>query len=358
MMELSHTKTRTLFLEEMSPHELGRFIREKITNFDCYENATTEIQKAVSEGHPNPKRYLHRLVWKVCKHIMEQRLPKNLSYYSECLNNDLSGKEFPWSSLMWLVGPEVNERIDIDGVVLEPPSEENLMINRRVDKRSYWEDNKERIVPSSVLRIGFLARNQMEFNQDIRRLFMSLRLFRLGYTDYSRMHTIPDSIIENEFITTTPKIETEARFLVRKNDEEDLRFHLFSLTKLIPDEFMKPSFVRDDALSIAYGHYEEALKMTDPHRQVAQGIIGLEGLFLDPKHRGPKKKDLANRILDSEIDCTDLSFDEIVESYNIRNDLFHTTPLSPERISASFELTGKILECLRKTIIHNLGSTS
>jgi hypothetical protein len=259
---------------------------------------------------------------------------------------------------MWLVGPEVNERIDIDGVVLEPPSEENLMINRRVDKRSYWEDNKERIVPSSVLRIGFLARNQMEFNQDIRRLFMSLRLFRLGYTDYSRMHTIPDSIIENEFITTTPKIETEARFLVRKNDEEDLRFHLFSLTKLIPDEFMKPSFVRDDALSIAYGHYEEALKMTDPHRQVAQGIIGLEGLFLDPKHRGPKKKDLANRILDSEIDCTDLSFDEIVESYNIRNDLFHTTPLSPERISASFELTGKILECLRKTIIHNLGSTS
>ncbi|MHA2025456.1 MAG: hypothetical protein ACW98U_06100 [Candidatus Thorarchaeota archaeon] len=357
MAELSHTKTRNILLEEMKPHDLGLFIKEKIANLECYEEAAREIQKAAPKGHIDSNVCLHKLSWKLCTYTMEQRLPKSMSWYSECLSNDIKGLEFPWISSVWLVGPEVREIIDIDGIVLEPPSEENLILTRRFDERSYWENNKERVVPSSVLRIGFLARNKLEFSQDIQRLLISLRLFRLGYTDYSRMHTIPDSILQDEFVTATPKIESEARFQVSKADEESLRYHLFLLPEFIPDEFMKQSFAREDTLSIAYGHYEESLKMIEPHKQVAQGILGLEALYLGPKHRGPKKENLANRVLDSKTDCTGISFDEIVESYNIRNDVFHGTPLSPERIIASFELRGKILECLRKTIANHLDNT-
>ena len=207
--------------------------------------------------------------------------------------------------------------------------------------------------PSAIMEIRQKAKAQPHVLDEIEKLIIALRLYKLGSVIGGKIIWKPKSILQFEGTSwsylTQPIVY---KYSLGSEDVPKLQTFLDKIKTLLPVTQGKIKAI--DHISISLQRYNDALFKPDPTERLAYGIMGLEALFL----KSLEREELAHKLAQRVAKCLSLLTHQplevyriIKESYDIRSEFIHGSLVDERRYHNASKLADKVLEYLRSSIL-------
>lgn len=203
----------------------------------------------------------------------------------------------------------------------------------------------------SVCEIKIQSNGPRNIQDKITKLIKILRLFSGSAIAYSQYKLESKSIIDisGGTITDMTNLSNGPKLFISEDNKNKL-INFYSWTENnIPERYVSSDLIEDE-IGIAIKRYENALLLhVHPIEKLANGVIGLEALYL--QNDGDSSYKFRSRItkMMSFFDCdTKVLSETLKDAYKIRSSYLHGSVLSDKKAE---ELLPTIFECLRRSIL-------
>ncbi|MEW6143125.1 MAG: hypothetical protein AB1597_08265 [Chloroflexota bacterium] len=190
-------------------------------------------------------------------------------------------------AVVWLVGivPQPNETrffIDDMEVALRRTLKEDLETREFTHGLEYRHDT----LPTAVLTLCYKSTTSQGLQEKVDESITVARLFRLSsvrwLSIYMSSESITDSMVSGRLGAGRGEYSLE-KLKMQKEDDEKLRLFWQTIMAHLPRGFYLPDAAKVDFRDIAYARYCDALLHNGVwERRVANGVMGLEAIYLGP----------------------------------------------------------------------------
>jgi len=210
-------------------------------------------------------------------------------------------------------------------------------------------------LPSSVLEINMIARDEGECHEYVQRILDAVRMYKVGsvYPIESRSgkRTVIWPGAESRSMGT-PRYPGLIAYTVRKQVKELFVKFICTMEKKLRFD---PKDKSSRSLTVSLGRYRSALlDSTDPEIKLMTAVMGLESLLTFRKDRGENAFKLGLRVARL-LGHVGFSPDDVrssvVESYELRNKIVHGSYLEESEARRVRELLPQTLNFLRISLV-------
>jgi|GEM_PF-1038499 len=265
-----------------------------------------------------------------------------------------------WKVTAWLDGVWLREDQSIqieDNTMLRRPAPLDLEMEYTINVptvSSLFMGTPARGMPSAVLEMQVICKDQNAAKQQVDQTVTILRLFKLGSISYSLVRYSPKSVLRPTMAAyTSSVVDALYKYGVSKDVELALRDFVRVMKPLLPADTWEAAR-STDPLSIALSRYIDALvKPSSVESRITSAITCLEALFLKPQERGELSLRLSLRVaaLLRYFGFKPLEVRSKVSlAYNIRSAFVHGSATKEKAKLSAVELCGLLLEYSRVSL--------
>jgi len=342
--------------EEWDWRDKFRTIESEIKKLPSYIKAYKLISNIYNVKETQAEFWLSRFA----QNIMEKALDEDVSEESlldsvTIFLNDLEENPIMWDVLVELEGVWMRvEEIEIyKGLKIRRLRPEDLEFERPFEYMAIPRMEPMFRHPSAVMEIRQRAKFQPYVWDELEKLIIALRLYKLGSVIRGKTRWKPKSILQ--FGGTSWSHLTQPivyKYSLGSEDVPKLQTFLDKIKTLLPVAQGKIETI--DHISISLQRYNDALFKPDPTERLAYGIMGLEALFL----KSLEREELAHKLAQRVAKCLSLLAHQplevyriIKESYDVRSEFIHGSLADERKRHNASKLANKILEYLRSSIL-------
>jgi|Deesub1362A_J573_1020465.scaffolds.fasta_scaffold00214_31 hypothetical protein len=342
--------------EEWDWRDVFRIVEPKIKGLSLYVDTYKRISEIYNTKEAQAEFWLshfaHETVRKALyDDISEESLLSSVTIFV----NDLEKNPLTW-----------NVSVELEGIWLREEEIEirrGLKIRRPRPKDFEFEWPFEHIFiprmqplighPSAILEITQRAKFQPFVWDELEKLIIALRLYKVGSVVKGKTIWKPKSILLFGGTTWIHLIQPIIyRYSLGSEDSSNLRNFLNKITPLLPIKNGRIETI--DHISISLQRYNDALFKGDPTERLTYGIMGLEALFL----KAPEREELAHRLAQRVAKCLSVlgqqpleAYRNIKRSYEVRSDFTHGSLIIKEKHQEISKLADEIVKYLRNAIL-------
>jgi len=272
---------------------------------------------------------------------------------------ELEGSPKYWYPILWINGLIVKEDFlqITDSLTIRKIKPADLEREWNLEYFPFIRPIDEDL-PHSIIELRLRGKNQPEIFKELEKIILTLRFFKVGSIESIKTNYGSDSLMWISGGGTQTKnfpSHTSYRYELTQEDAAKLSQFLKEFPAMVP-----PSAVGDqgeiDHSVIAIQRYNDALMKPEIFEsRLSFGIMALEALFLKKElESGELEHRLSQRVarLLSLYNYKPLEvFNTLKRSYSIRSSYVHGSPIPKEDLKQAQELTEKVLDYVRLSII-------
>lgn len=272
------------------------------------------------------------------------------------LVNDLNKALKMWTPTVWLDGIwMVDDKLELkNGIVFRKPTafdierEWNLLsppfIMGEIDGWTIGE-------PSAILELSRRAKSQPEIHEELERLIMTLRLFRLGSVFIIKTYWKSESVIDLHGRSwRSHRMYSPHKYPLSISDFPKLENFIQTIAPLLPHNSGSTDYI-----AIAIQRYNDAiLKPEIIESKISFAIMSLEALFLKEKEREELERRLSQRIAKVLNNFGKQALEICntpTRAYDLRSGFVHGSPILKESLGEASKLAEKVIEYNRLSIV-------
>jgi hypothetical protein len=343
---------------EWSAEDILKTIAPKIKEQESYR----KIVKLISERHSvnvaQADFWVSNFTGIVARESLNDATEDKIIEITISFMMDLEGSPKYWSPTIWLNGLTLkDDSLKItESFLLRKAKASDLEREWNLLNFPFFFEIHEN-PPHSVLQLVLRGKNQPEINNELEKIILSLRLFKVGSIESVKTYWGANTFTSLGFGVSSKNYPSSSnyRYQLTKDDAPKLSDFLKKIPSLIPLVLIGGQGEIDYS-AIAIQRYNDALMKPEIFEsRLSFGIMALEALYLKKEiENGELEHRLSQRVarLLGLYESKPLEvFNTLKRSYAIRSSYVHGSPIPKEDLKQVSELTQKVLDYVRLSII-------
>ena len=334
-------------------------VEDEFKKDKIYLNLLEILNKTFNKENVQLEFYLSRFINTLVREIMNDASDDRIIELAISFIKDLEKSPILWNPLIWLQGIWlIDEDIKIGtNIVLKKPSEKELSKEYNLQTFPYLVGmGMPRNYPSSILEISLRVKTRQEVTNEINKLIIALKLFKVGSIRSTRTEWRSDSILQFGGVSSSFRdFGTPYKYGISSKDTSHLEKFLNIICPIIPRNLIQPGSGQIDYTVIAIQRYDDSILKPEPvESRLSFAIMGLESLFLKENERDELQHRLSQRLAKILSLCGSQPlevYNNLKRSYDIRSSFVHGSPIPAERLKEASKLAEKIIEYTRISIL-------
>jgi hypothetical protein len=342
--------------EEWDWRDEFRILEEEIKKLPSYIQAHKVISDIYGVNEAQANFWLERFAL----HIIEKALngevgDEDVFETITIFLNDLEQNPIIWNVLAQIEGLWLkDEEIEIaKGIKIRKPRPSDLEFERPFELLHLPFPQPMFFHPSAIIEINQRAKFQPFVFDDLEKLIIALRLYKLGSITIRKTRWNPKSILQLGGTTWSGGIQPIVyQYGLAIEDSHKLQTFVNRIKLLLP--FAQGKIQTVDHISISLQRYNDALFKSDPVERLAYAIMGLEALFL----KSIEREELAHKLAQRVAKCISILghqpleiYRTVKQSYDVRSEFIHGSLLGEDKRREASKFADKIMEYLRVSLL-------
>ena len=338
-------------------------LEDSTKKIPSFKNVAKSMSEIYVKSQSQAEFWLSRFSSILARQFLEGFTDETLVDLITTFISDIEGSPKTWNLTMWLQGVwmRINKIQPMDRVVLRRPTPEDLEFEYPADLLSPFttEPFFPRASPSTILELKHRAKNQPEMHEELEKLIVTLRLYKVGSVENIRTQWQSKTVIGFGGTSYRSALMAGAyKYGLDSTDTEPLKNFIETIKPLIPLEVIRGSTQSVDYTVIAIQRYQDSiLKPETPEGRLAKGIMCLEALYLKPMEATELAHRLSQRVARtlSLLGHKPLEVYNIIKrAYDIRSKFIHGSGIEKEERQNVANLAEKIINYARISIVIQL----
>lgn len=338
-------------------------LEDSIKKLPSFKNVAKSMSEIYAKSQPQTEFWLSRFCAVLARRFLEGLTDETVVDLITTFINDIEGSPKTWNPIVWLQGIwlGIDKIQPIDGIVFRRPTPKDLEFEypAYIVSPIAGEPLFPRASPSTILEIKHRARNQPEMQEELGKLIVTLRLYKVGSVENIRTEWHSKTILG--FGGTSFRSAPMAavyKYGLNSTDTEPLKNFIETIKPLIPLEAIRGSTQSVDYTVIAIQRYQDSIiKPETAEGRLTKAIMCLEALYLKPMETGELSHRLSQRVARtlSLLGFQPLEVYNIIgRAYGIRSKFVHGSQIEKEERQNVANLADKIIDYARISILIQL----
>lgn len=333
-------------------------LTDTINKLSIYTKVYKTISRNYEKTEPQAEHWLSRFIQIFVTEALNERVTdETITDLIVTFIGDLEGNPRQWKLKIWLDGIwlEVDEIQVDEGIIIRRPQPADFEFEYPLDQ-PFLVRQQPLLHPSAILEINKRVKITPYVYDELERIILTLRLYKIGSIFRMRTSWQPKSILS--FGGETGRRSgwvSSYKYPITKSDLDHLPTFAKRIKPLIPIEgdFARLNMSRFSGIAVQ--RYSDALLKPEPNEnKLAYAIMGLEALYLKKTERAELSRRLGQRaatVLKSYGKSPVKVFNILIRAYEIRSDFVHGSPLHEEKPQEMKALLDNVLEYLRLSLL-------
>ena len=338
-------------------------VEDSIKKLPSFKNVAKSMSEIYAKTQSQTEFWLSRFCAILARKFLEGLTDETVVDLITTFINDIEGSPKTWNPTVWLQGIwlGIDKIQPIDRIVFRRPTPKDLQFEYPAYIVSPLSAGTffPRVSPSTILEIKHRAKNQREMHEELEKLTVTLRLYKVGSVEKIRTEWRSKTVISFGGTTFSSFPIGEAyKYGLDSTDTEPLKNFIERIKPLIPVEAIRGGTESVDYTVIAIRQYQDSILKPETHEgRLTKAIMSLEALYLKPMEAGELAHRLSQRVARtlSLLGYQPLEVYNIVgRAYDIRSKFIHGSQIKKEERQNIANLAEKIIDYARISIVIHL----